>query len=105
MRYLLLFLFAFFASCENQSFESDKRQLIAKNEVLRQLHKAHSVNVTGFKQDTLETYPDTTFKHLIRYGLDFVYVDSLGQTQKKKGVVLFTPDGKSVITSHIIDEQ
>lgn len=104
MRYLLLLLLVILVSCENHAFESDKRQLIAKDEIRRQLSKARSFDITGFNQDTLEIFADTTFKHPIQYTLDFVYTDSLGQVQKKKGVVLFTPDGKSVLNSHIINE-
>jgi hypothetical protein len=103
MRNLLLLLLVILGSCETHSFESDKRQLIAKDEVRRQLHKVRSFDITGFAQDTLQTFPDTTFKHPLRYSLDVTYTDSAGQMQKKKGVVLFTPDGKSLLSSHIID--
>lgn len=103
MRYLLFLMLLILVSCESHSFESDKRQIVAKDLIRRKLRKARFFDITGFKQDTLETYPDTLFKHPLRYGLDFLYTDSLGQVQKKKGVVLFTPDGKAVLTSRIVE--
>lgn len=103
MRYLSFLLLLISVGCENHSFDSDKRQIIAKDQIRRKLRKARLFDITGYTQDTLQSYPDTLIKHPIRYGLDFVYTDSLGQVQKKKGLVLFTPDGKSVITSQIID--
>jgi hypothetical protein len=101
MRYLLLLLLVIAASCENQLFESDKRQIVAKDQIRRKLRKARDFDITRFKQDTLKTYTDTTIKHALRYSLDFVYTDSLGAVQKKKGIVIFTPDGKSVLNSHV----
>ena len=103
MRYLLFLLLVILVSCENHSFDNDQRQLIAKDQVRRKLRKARSFDITAFKQDTLETYTDTLIKHPLRYSLDFTYTDSLGQVQKKKGVVLFTPDGKSVLNTQILD--
>ncbi|MCW3082583.1 hypothetical protein [Segetibacter sp.] len=103
MPYVLLLLLVILTSCENRSFESDKRQLIAKDEIRRKLHRARSFDITGFKQDTLENSPDSTFKNPLQYALDFEYTDSTGKVQKKKGIVLFTPDGKSVINSHIAE--
>lgn len=103
MRQILLLLIIF-ASCENHSFESDKRQLVAKDQIRRKLHNARSFDITAFKQDTLESYSDTTIKRPLRYALDFVYTDSNGQLQNKKGIVLFTPDGKSVLKTQIVGE-
>jgi outer membrane lipoprotein-sorting protein len=103
MRYLLLLLLVILVSCESHSFESDKRQIIAKDQIREKLHKARNFDITGFKQDTLQTYTDTTIKRPLRYALDFVYTDSLGVVQKKKGVVIFTPDGNSVLNAQIID--
>ena len=103
MRYLLFLVLLILVSCENHSFESDKRQIIAKDLIKRKLRKARLFDITAFKQDTLETYPDTLFKHPLRYSLDFVYTHSLGQVQKKKGVVLFTPDGQSVLNAQIAE--
>jgi hypothetical protein len=104
MRYLLFSLLVTgFYSCENPRFDKDKRQIIAKDEIRTKLHKARSFDITGFKEDTLLNYPDSAFKNPIRYTLDFVYKDSANVLQKKTGVVLFTPDGNSVISSNIID--
>ena len=95
------FLFNFF-SCEKPRFEKDKRQLSAKDEIRSKRHRARSCDITGFKEDTLSNFPDTTFKRPIRYTLDFVYKDSNNVLQKKKGIVIFTPDGNSIIST-IID--
>jgi hypothetical protein len=104
MRHLLLLLIVILLGCENHSFESDKRQLIAKDEIRRKLRRTRSFDITGFKEDTLRNSPDTTFKKPLQYALDFEYTDSTGTVQKKKGIVLFTPDGKSVINSRILVE-
>ena len=101
MRYLLLFVLLISIGCENHSFDSDKRQLIAKDQIRRQLHKARLFDVTGFKKDTLDSYTDTSIKKPLRYQLDFVFTDSSGQVQNKKGEVVFTPDGKSVLHTRI----
>ena len=103
IRCLLFFLLVFAASCENHAFDADKRQLIAKDLLRRQLHNARSFDITSFREDTLMSYPDTTFKKPLRYSLNFEYQDSLGQTVSKKGTVIFTPDGRSVINSQIAD--
>jgi len=103
MKYsLLVFLLFMFFSCENPRFDKDKRQLIAKDEIRNKLQRARSFDITGFKEDTLSNFPDTTFKRPIRYTLDFVYKDSNNVLQKKKGIVIFTPDGNSIIST-IID--
>ena len=98
---ILLLLFIFF-SCENPRFNKDKRQLIAKDEIRSKLPRARSFEIAGFREDTLSNFPDTTFKRPIRYTLDFVYKDSNNVLQKKKGIVIFTPDGNSIIST-IID--
>ena len=103
MRCLLLLL-VILASCETHSFESDRRQLIAKDEIRRKLHRARGFDITSFRQDTIENYPDATFTHPLRYSLDFVYTDSSGNVQNKKGEVIFTPDGKSIINSQIVNK-
>ena len=103
MKYsLLVFLLFIFFSCENPRFDKDKRQLIAKDEIRNKLQRARSFDITGFKEDTLSNFPDTTFKRPIRYTLNFVYKDSNNLLQKKKGIVIFTPDGNSIIST-IID--
>ena len=104
MKYLFfgVLLLAFF-SCENPRFDKDKRQIIAKNEISSMVPRTLSFDVTAFKEDTLLNYPDSVFKNPIRYTLDFVYKDSANVLQKRKGIVLFTPDGKSIINSRITD--
>jgi hypothetical protein len=103
MRYLLLLLIAFGGSCETHSFDGDQRQLTAKDIIRNKVHNTRSFDITGFTQDTLQSYEDTAFKRPLRYKLDFTYTDSLGNKQNKTGVVIFTPDGKSVINSRIIE--
>ena len=104
MRYLFFcVLLLAFVSCENRRFDKDKRQIIAKDEIRSKLQRARSFDITGFNEDTLSNYPDSAFKNPIRYTLDFVYKDSANVLQRKRGVVLFTPDGNSVINSNIID--
>lgn len=102
MKYTILFLFTILIfSCENHSFDSDRRQLTAKNEIREKLHNIQSFDIIDFKEDTLQQWPGTAFKNAIRYSLDVVYKDSAGALQNKKGLVVFTPDGKSVISSEI----
>lgn len=102
MKYPFLFiLFIIIFSCENNSFDSDKRQLIAKSAIRKQLNDIQSFDITGFKEDTLQQNTNSAFKNLIRYTLNIAYKDSAGQMQNKEAYVLFTPDGKSIITSHI----
>ena len=44
------------------------------------------------------------FKKQIRYTLYISFVDSNNVFQKKKGIVMFTPDGKTIINSEITDQ-
>lgn len=101
--FLVLFFIPLFFSCENHRFDADKRQIIAKNEIRSELHRPPGFDVTAFQQDTVETPDDSNFKKQIRYSLDIEYLDSNQVLQKKKGVVMFAPDGQSVINSKIID--
>lgn len=105
LRYLIfLFFAATLVSCENQAFDRDKRQIEAKDAIHRKLPpRALSFDITAFKEDTLAFWPDTLFKRPIRYLLDVVYKDSTGTVQAKKAIVIFTPDGRSIMTSEIID--
>ena len=77
---------------------------MAKDAIESNLHKVQSFDVTGFKEDTIKTVSDSNFKEEIRYTLDIVYTDSNKISQKKKGIVLFTPDGSSIIHSTITDQ-
>ncbi len=100
MKYSLCgFLLFIFFSCENPRFAKDKRQLKAKDEIRRKMPGMRSFDITGFKEDTLQTWPDSVFKRPIRYTLDFVYKDSANVLQRKRVIVIFTPDGNSIINS------
>ena len=102
MKFIFLFLFTILVfSCENNSFDSDKRQLIAKNVVREKLKNIQAFDITAFKEDTLHDWPDAEFKNPIRYTLDITYKDSTDALQNKEAFVVFTPDGKSVISSQI----
>ena len=99
---LICFFTVALFSCENARFDSDKRQIKAKNEISNKIPKIR-FDVTAFKEDTLQTWPDSNFKHPIRYSLDIIYKDSTNVLQRKKGIVIFTPDGNSIINSWITD--
>lgn len=102
MKYIYIFLLTIIIfSCENNSFDTDKRQLITKNEIREKLKNIQSFDITNFKEDTLHEWADSTFKNPIRYTLSITYKDSTGTMQNKEAFVLFTPDGKSVISSQI----
>lgn len=76
---------------------------MAKDEIRTKIHRTRSFDITAFKEDTLQTWPDSDFKHPIRYTLDFIYNDSANILQRKRGIVIFTPDGNSIINSEITD--
>jgi len=102
MKYILLFLLTVMVfSCENNSFDRDKRQLVAKNKIRGKLKNIQFFDITGFKEDTLHDWKDSTIKNPIRYKLNVTYKDSSGTLQNKEAFVVFTPDGKSVISSEI----
>ena len=106
MKYLILSFFTILIfSCENNSFDSDKRQIMAKDEIRRMLPEARSFDITSFKQDTLKEYIDTTFNGAIRYMLNIKYNDPAGAQVEKTGAVIFTPDGKSIISTQVTDLQ
>ncbi len=100
--FFILFFTGIF-SCENHRFDSDKRQIMAKNEIESKLHRSRSFDITGFNEDTVQNSSDSNFKKQITYTLDFVYEDSNKVLQTKKAIVMFTPDGKSIINSQITD--
>lgn len=106
---VLKFLFLFgivtpiFLSCENHHFDSDKRQIMAKDEIHSKLYKTRGYDITAFKEDTVEVTDHPDFKKQIRYHLDFEYIDSNNVLQKKSGDVFFTPDGSSIINYKITD--
>jgi len=102
MKYTILFLFAIINfSCENNSFDSDKRQVTAKDEIKQQLNNVQAFDVTDFREDTLDEWAGSALKNPIRYTLQVRYKDSAGALQNKEAFVIFTPDGKSVISSQI----
>jgi hypothetical protein len=101
-RLLLLFLALQLCRCETSSFDKDKRQIAAKNEIKALLPPAsRSFDIINFREDTITTGQDSTLKTSIRYSLDFIYKDSAGVSQERTGHVLFTPDGKSILGSNI----
>ena len=102
---LLLFFTGILCSCENQRNAADMRQIMAKDEILNQLHKVSDFDITGFNEDTvISSIPGTNLKKVLRYVLDISYVDSNKTPQVKKGIVLFTPDGRSIINAQISDK-
>ena len=104
-KFLLVTLLAsLLFSCENHGFDNDKRQIMAKDEIQAKLFKTRSFDITSFKEDTAQLTNDPDFKKVIRYTLTIEYLDSNKVLQNKKGIVLFTPDGKSIISSKITDE-
>jgi len=104
IRYILLMLLLTgLFSCENHRFDSDKRQIMAKDEIKSKLRKARSFDITGFNEDTVYNAADSNFKKQIRYQLNIEYTDSNKVVQQKTGVVMFTPDGKSIISSRILE--
>jgi hypothetical protein len=100
MRYTIILLVLFFASCDYGSFDKDKRQIMAKDYIHWHL-PPHTIDfdVTSFKEDTLNNMLDSNFKRPIGYTLEYRFTDSTKQVQQKKATVLFTPDGHSIITS------
>jgi hypothetical protein len=100
--FILLIITTF--SCENHRFDSDKRQIMAKDEIRSKLNKARSFDVTGFNEDTVYNTADSNFKKLIRYQLSIKFIDSNKIEQNKTAVVLFAPDGKSILSSQILEK-
>jgi len=89
-------------SCESKNFESDKRQIIAKDEIRNKIIRGTNFDVVAFREDTLLRSVDSNFIKPILYTLDIVYKDS-GRLVQKKGLVLFTPTANQVISSTITD--
>lgn len=107
MKIALAFLVIILCSCETNSFDSDKRQIMAKDAIRRKVQGEHSsFTVTGFKEDTLLTYGDTLIKKPLRYTLYFTQQDSItGQLLQRSGVALFTNRGNSLLSLEITDQQ
>ncbi len=100
-----LCLIIFLISCTSHSFDADVRQIAAKDAVASKLYRARQFNVVGFSQDTVTDYHDTLIIKPIRYSLDITYKDSNNIVQRKRGVVLFTHDGNSIVQTQIVDPQ
>lgn len=106
MKFTLAILVIILCSCETNSFDSDKRQIMAKNAIRQKVQgNLSSFTVTGFKEDTLLAYGDTLIKKPLRYTLYFTQKDSAGQLQPHTGVALFTNRGNSLLSSEITDQQ
>src|SRR5205823_2933392 len=104
MRYALFLLFVIgLSACETHAFDSDKRQILAKDEISRKIPRNRSLSIIAFKEDTLENWQDSTFQHPIRYTLDFSYNDSTGARQNKTCIVIFAPDGNTILNTQIVD--
>ncbi len=104
MRYLFLSLFTLaFTGCNTEGFESDERQIIAKDLIRKQILQNHSFDVVAFKQDTVCDWQDIAIKHPVSYTLDFVYKDSTTSLISKRGIFIFSPTGNTVLSSSIQD--
>ncbi len=105
MKYVFVaFFLVSVASCETDNFNADKRQIMAKDLIRSKLERnARNYDIVAFREDTLQSWPDSLIKTPIQYSVDFVYNDSTGLTQNKKGTVLFAPDGKSIIGYSILE--
>jgi hypothetical protein len=103
-RYIVIPVIAF-SGCETQQFDSDKRQIMAKNEVRDKIGRVSNFDILSFREDTLTISSDTNFIKPLQYTLDFIYTDSNHNTQKKRGLVIFTPDANQVIKCIITDPE
>jgi hypothetical protein len=101
--YQVLLLFFIFFSCENHRYDSDKRQIMAKDEIRGKLRRASGFDIVHFNEDTVKNTGDSNFTTQIRYTMDFIYTDSNKVPQQKKAEVFFTPDGKTIIDTKITD--
>lgn len=102
----IIFIVLVFAasSCDNHRFDSDKRQIMAKDKIKSELKKVRNFDVTGFSEDTINNFPDSNFKKVIRYSLEIQYTDSNKNLQQKKGIVFFTPEGNAIISTQIVEK-
>ena len=107
MRYIVLAFFLLsVASCETDNFNADKRQIMAKDYLRATIGRgSRGYDVISFREDTLTSVSDSFFKRPIQYTLDYIYNDSTGNIQNKRGTVVFAPDGKSIIGSEISDRK
>ncbi len=103
MRYISCLLLLALAACESQNYEADKRQILAKNALRKQLRSFNEYSIIGFKEDTLQTWTDSVIIHPIRYSINFNYKDSTGILQYKTGEVTFTSQGNAILRTQITD--
>ena len=98
LRYFTIMVCFLFCRCENSSWNQDKRQMAAKDEIMARLPGTpKDFDITGFGEDTVSEGRWYGRSGVIQYHLDFSYKDSSGTIQQRTGRVLFTPDGKSVL--------
>ena len=102
LKYIFIFIVTLCA-CDARHFDSDKRQIAAKNEVRYKIGRAREFDIISFKEDTLRSFTDTNFIKPIQYTLDFIYKDSNNIQQRKKGLVIFTNTGNQIISSTITE--
>jgi hypothetical protein len=100
MRYLFIGCILIITSCDYGEFNSDKRQIIAKDYVEWHLPRhATDFDITTFNEDTITSGLDSNFKHSLAYSLQYHFTDSNHHVQQKRTTVLFTPDTYSIITA------
>jgi hypothetical protein len=105
MRYVLFAcLILSFVSCETDNFNADKRQIMAKDFVRSKIGRnTRGFDIVSFREDTLSNFPDSNFKKPLQYTIDYIFNDSTGMLQRKRGLIVFAPDGKSIIKTQITD--
>ncbi len=103
MKYITLIALVAFIACETPAFDGDKRQIMAKNYIRSQIGRNRSLSITGFGEDTLDIIQQPLLEKPIRYAISFNYKDSTDAVVTKKAVVLFTPDGHSIVQAEIVD--
>lgn len=101
---MFILLFVLMASCEVNTFDRDKRQIIAKDHLRAQTRGLQAFSITGFSEDTLQNFADTLIKNPLGYILDFVYKDSAGNILEKKATVIFAPGSFTVLKTEITDK-
>ena len=99
MRYTLLSVFLLILfGCDSGSFDKDKRQIMAKDALRSSLPpRSKGFDIIDFKEDTLPSWQE--LEHPIQYSMNYVYTDSSGAVQQRHGLVIFTPDGRSIIST------
>jgi hypothetical protein len=102
MKQSFCFLLLLLTACESRVIDRDMRQIRAKDEIRSKLPpRAREFDITDFREDTLKGWSDTAFKRPLVYILQYQYKDSTGAFQRRMGHVVFTPDGRSVISTEV----